>query len=200
MKAGRTAEVLLVMITMFIPGTSLGADREPGPKGTNPQMQQALSDAWLRGKVDMALLLNRYLNSFKISTSVKNGRVTLSGNVNTRIDRQLAEQIVMGIDGVHFVDNQLKVTPPDTSRQHVGGVNPGYQRLRDVTLTARVKSRLVLDNQVNAMAIDVDTHNSVVTLTGHVRSAAERERALRIVKNIENVKSVRDELKVVPAS
>src|SRR5690242_20036326 len=54
--------------------------------------------------------------------------------------------------------------------------------LSDSALTAKIKSKMVLDDGVNARAIDVDTSNATVTLTGIVRSADERDRAVRLAR------------------
>jgi osmotically-inducible protein OsmY len=49
---------------------------------------------------------------------------------------------------------------------------------------------------VKALAIDVTTEDGHVTLTGSVRSAAERERALALARETAGVKSVRDQLRM----
>ena len=63
-------------------------------------------------------------------------------------------------------------------------------------LTAKIKSKMALDDHVNAPAIDVDTSGSVVTLTGVVGSAAARERAVSLARDTEGVTRVVDRLQV----
>jgi hyperosmotically inducible protein len=63
-------------------------------------------------------------------------------------------------------------------------------------LTAKIKSKMALDDHVNARAIDVDTSGSVVTLTGVVASARERERALTLARDTQGVTRVVDQLHV----
>jgi hyperosmotically inducible protein len=62
------------------------------------------------------------------------------------------------------------------------------------TLTAKIKSKMALDDYVKARTINVDTKGSVVTLTGVVESAAERERAVRLAKETKGVTDVVDKL------
>jgi osmotically-inducible protein OsmY len=69
-------------------------------------------------------------------------------------------------------------------------------RLDDSSLTAKIKSKMALDDHVNARAIDVDTLRSEVTLTGTVASADERQRALRLARDTEGVTRVVDRLVV----
>jgi hyperosmotically inducible protein len=66
----------------------------------------------------------------------------------------------------------------------------------DSTLTAKIKSKMVLDDHVEAREIDVDTSGAIVTLTGVVRSADERDRAVRLARETEGVTKVVDNLRV----
>ena len=67
----------------------------------------------------------------------------------------------------------------------------------DSTLTAKIKSKMVLDDEVKARGIDVDTSGTVVTLTGVVRSAGERDRAVRLARETKGVTRVIDKLRVL---
>jgi hyperosmotically inducible periplasmic protein len=63
-------------------------------------------------------------------------------------------------------------------------------------LTAKIKSKMVLDDDITARGIDVDTAGTIVTLTGVVRSAEERERAVRLARETAGVTKVVDKLRV----
>ena len=63
-------------------------------------------------------------------------------------------------------------------------------------LSAKIKSKMALDDHVKARAIDVDTLGSVVTLTGVVASADERERAVRLARDTEGITQVVDKLQI----
>jgi hypothetical protein len=68
--------------------------------------------------------------------------------------------------------------------------------LEEGALTAKIKSKMALDDVVKARAIDVSTDNGVVTLSGTVSSAAEHERAVQLARETAGVKSVRDKIRV----
>jgi hyperosmotically inducible periplasmic protein len=70
-------------------------------------------------------------------------------------------------------------------------------RMSASALTAKIKSKMALDDHVNARAINVDTSGSVVTLSGAVASANERDRALRLARETEGISRVVDKLRVV---
>jgi hyperosmotically inducible protein len=63
-------------------------------------------------------------------------------------------------------------------------------------LTAKIKSKMALDDHVSGRAINVDTSGSVVTLTGVVASADERERAVRLARDTEGITQVVDRLQI----
>ncbi|HYB99916.1 MAG TPA: BON domain-containing protein [Candidatus Limnocylindrales bacterium] len=73
----------------------------------------------------------------------------------------------------------------------------------DVWITTKVKLALISSDGIHANAIDainVDTVNRQVTLHGSVRNAAEKEKAERVAKAVDGVRSVRNLLVVVPAA
>ena len=63
-------------------------------------------------------------------------------------------------------------------------------------LTATIKAKMVLDDHVRARTVNVEMTGSVVTLTGVVESAAERERAVRLAKGTKGVTRVIDKLQI----
>jgi osmotically-inducible protein OsmY len=77
-----------------------------------------------------------------------------------------------------------------TAASHVGA------SMSESALTAKIKSKMALDDHVNARAVDVDTSGSVVTLTGVVGSASARDRAVSLARDTEGVTRVVDRLQV----
>jgi hyperosmotically inducible protein len=74
------------------------------------------------------------------------------------------------------------------------GAAQAQQALNDGSLTAKIKSKMALDDTVKALTIDVDTDGTEVTLSGTVSSAAERDRALQLARETAGVTAVRDRL------
>lgn len=85
-------------------------------------------------------------------------------------------------------------TTAETSEMESGGA------VNDATLTARVKTSFISDPQVSALRIDVDTADGIVTLTGTVNSAAEKDAAERIARATSGVLDVVNSLQVAGAS
>ena len=69
--------------------------------------------------------------------------------------------------------------------------------LSDSALTAKIKSKMALDDSVKARSIEVSTTDHIVTLKGTVRSVAEHDRALQLAKETAGVERVIDRLGVL---
>src|ERR1051326_948154 len=96
--------------------------------------------------------------------------------------------------------------PIDTSKARETGAkigeatakvaNQAEDAIKHGAVTAKIKSKMVLDDLVKARNIHVETDGTVVTLTGDVDSEAERHRAVELAKETEGVTSVIDHLQV----
>jgi hyperosmotically inducible protein len=89
-----------------------------------------------------------------------------------------------------------KETARDASRETSETVGTAGQAVNDGWITTKVKSSFVGVDVLDGSDIDVDTNNHVVTLRGTVASEAARTRAASLAKQVEGVKSVKNELKV----
>jgi len=72
------------------------------------------------------------------------------------------------------------------------------ETIDDATITTRVKTALLNDPDVGGLRIDVDTFKGVVTLSGSVKSATERDKAMAIAKRIGGVTDVKSTLQIQP--
>jgi osmotically-inducible protein OsmY len=70
--------------------------------------------------------------------------------------------------------------------------------LTDAEITAAVKTKLLADTKVSGLAINVETTDHVVTLTGPVHSPAERAEALRLARTTKGARKVVSKLTVEP--
>lgn len=152
-----------------------------------------LKEARQEGSIWTAFALNRHLSPFSIDVEVENGRALLSGRVESQVERELAEQVALGIDGIQSVDNQLRVDP-QVQPQAAGGSLA--QRLDDATLTATVKSKLLWNRHTEGLDIDVDSQNGVVTLSGQAQTALAKELAGKLAANTRGVREVHNQLTV----
>jgi len=93
-----------------------------GHRGKGP-MGYARSDERIREMVCEALTDNDNVDASNIDIVVKNGEVMLTGTVDDRQQKRLAEDVVERCPGVKDVSNQLKIGSPSLSQNT--GNNPG---------------------------------------------------------------------------
>ena len=124
------------------------------------------------------------LKDDSIKTESKDGNVTLTGTVAEASHKSLAENTVESLPGVKSVNNQLVVS----------GEQPAEHS--DTWITTKVKTALLFHRNVSATRTTVYTKDGVVTLQGVADSMAEKELTTEYAKDIDNVKSVNNEMTI----
>ncbi len=150
------------------------------------------SDAGITTAVKSKLAADDTVKAYKIDVDTKRSVVTLTGTVDSAQAETRAVQIARSTDGVKNVIDQLSVARPSVATS--GAAVP--ETVTDPAITTAVKSSLLADPVASGLKIGVDTKDSVVTLTGNVKTAAERARAEAVAKNTKGVTSVVNKLKV----
>jgi osmotically-inducible protein OsmY len=110
----------------------------------------------------------------------------LTGKVDTEVDKALAEELVLSVDGVSSVDNELTVL----NDENVERTSQFVADLTDSKVETVVKTRLLFESEVDGLDIEVEVDAGVVTLAGRVESEAQRQLAITIAKNTDDVEKV----------
>lgn len=167
---------------------------------SDDDMETAVRTAWMEGKLETVFLLNRHLNNFTIDSEVMGDKAVLTGKVESDIDKDLAEQVALGVEGINSVDNQLQVVPGDDNDAEMDDDEAGErtfaQTMEDATLTAEVKMALLADDNTDGLDINVDTMRQQVKLRGKVDSAEQKDLAEKLASNIDGVENVDNQLTV----
>lgn len=150
------------------------------------------TDAGVTTKVKTKFAADPVVKAYQINVDTQNKVVTLTGNVDSSAAKVEAVRIARETEGVgNVVDNLVVVVkeppPPPAERATLPDVT-------DPAITAAVKAKLLADPDVAGLKIDVDTSNGVVTLSGRVKTAAEKAEALRLTRETTGVKDVVDKL------
>jgi osmotically-inducible protein OsmY len=122
------------------------------------------------------------ISSENIKVIVKNGWVTLEGEVEWQYQRNTAESAVRRIKGVKGVSNLIQIKPR---------AEPGE-------IKRRIQDAFRRSAEIDANRIVVEANGSEVILKGTVRSWAEREEAERAAWAAPGVTKVIDQIVVSP--
>lgn len=155
--------------------------------------QDKALDAWIDGKAETTLMFNTNLSAFDINTDVNQQVITLTGKVDSEIEKDLAEELLLTLEQVKSVNNHLTVMADPTVSLQEKTINT----LTDAKINTVVKTKLLMDQNIDGTDIDVDTTDRVVTLSGKVYSDTEHDLVVSIAQNTNDVKEVEDELTIV---
>ena len=116
----------------------------------------------------------------KIRVTVKDGWLTLEGEVNWQFQRVAAERVVRSLVGVTGVTNDIRIAPEVTAPD----------------ISQRIADALRRAADLDAKRIEVEARDGRVTLRGTVRTRAERRDAERAAWSAPGVIDVIDHITI----
>jgi hyperosmotically inducible protein len=119
------------------------------------------ADGDIAREVRGALRYSPALDGQVVSVEAQRGEVTLSGGVRSFVERDLAESLARGVEGVKKVTNRVTVRPP--------AHRPDAEIERDIS------ARLYDELRVNTAFVTPEVSRGVVRLEGYVADADARE-------------------------
>ena len=150
-------------------------------------VRAADTDSRIESSAAKSYTFKTTLKGDSIKVDSKDGVVTLTGTVTNAAQKSLAEDTVASLPGVKSVDNQLKLS----------GTQP--EEHSDTWIAMKVKTSLLFHRSVSATSTDVNVRDGIVTLSGEASNAAERELTTEYAKDIDNVKSVKNDMTIAKA-
>jgi hyperosmotically inducible protein len=171
-------KMILPSTLAVVAGTILMSSVSVRASGTDSRIESSAANSYV---------FKTYLKDDSIKTESKDGAVTLTGTVADESQKSMAENTVASLPGVISVDNELQIS----------GEQPAEHS--DSWITMKVKTTLLFHRNVSATATAVYTKDGVVTLQGVADSMAQKELTTEYVKDVDNVKAVKNEMTIARA-
>jgi len=144
------------------------------------------SDSQIQKDVMEQLKWEPFLNASEIGVAVKNGIVTLSGNVDSYSKKITAENAAKKVAGVKAIAEDIQI-----------GVSPAYNKT-DMEIAEAVLNALKWHSAVQEEKIKIKVENGNVTLNGEVEWEYQRTSAKSAIENLAGVRSVFNLVSVKP--
>ena len=121
-----------------------------------------MADDELRLDVVKALAIDPATDSYELDVAVHDGVVTIGGTVESLAEKELCLDVAAGVRGVRDVKNEITLLL-QTQRP-------------DDEILADVRRRVDMDVWTDAGPLEMDVSDGSVTVTGTVKSAAQKRR------------------------
>ena len=126
------------------------------------------------------------LSASEIGVAVKNGVVTLSGQVDAYYKKLIAEKATKRVAGVKPVAEEIQV-----------GISPGYHKT-DTEIADAIVTALKWHAAVEEEKIKIKVEDGIVRLEGEVEWEYQRTNAQSTIENLTGVRSVINLISVKP--
>ena len=144
------------------------------------------TDAELKKDILEELLYDPGVNVAEIGVLVKDGTVTLNGNVSSYSEKLNAVQATKRIAGVTAIADDIEVKLPESHRRTDGDI------------AAAAANQIKWSTTIPSGAVDVTVRDGWVTLEGKVEAWYQRLAAENVVKRLAGVKDVTNLVTITP--
>jgi osmotically-inducible protein OsmY len=118
-----------------------------------------------------------------VKVKANDGVVTLTGNVQDKDEKALAEDTVENLPGVTKVKNDITIKST-------------YPEHSDSWMALKIRSRLLVKSNVSAANTKVAVDNGAVVLSGTADNVAQKDLTAAYAKDIDGVKTVKNDIVV----
>ena len=155
-------------------GTGVSVAMDPRTIGT--QIDDSLMQKNLRAKLivmDKGYLLN-------VKTKVLDGRIFITGKVNTVEKKLKITKLGWEIKGARSVKNDLKIKEEFNFKQTA----------KDVLITSQLRAAFITNKKIKSVNYDIDTYKKIIYIYGISRNEEERAEVINEAKQVLDVEDV----------
>ena len=155
-------------------GTGVSVAMDPRTIGT--QIDDSIMQKNLRAK--LILMDSGYL--LKVKTKVLDGRIFITGKVNTVEEKLKITKLGWEIKGARSVKNDLKIKENFNFKQAA----------KDVLITSQLRTAIIANKKIKSANYDIDTYKKIIYVYGISQNEEERAEVINEAKKVLDVEDV----------
>ena len=155
-------------------GTGVSIALDPRSFGT--QIDDSIMQQNLRAK----LLSTDKSYIISVKTKILDGRIFLTGKVNSVEDKLKITKLAWEIKGARSVKNDLRIKEEFNFKRSA----------KDLLITSQLRAALIGSKKIKAVNYNIDTYKKKIYIYGIARNKIEREEVVKEAKEILDVKDV----------
>ena len=157
---------------VFGTGVSIALD----PRSLGTQIDDSIMDKSLEAKI-LTMNKNYFLN---VKSKVLDGRIFLTGKVDTPEEKLKLTKLAWEIKGARSVKNDIKIKSKFNFQQSA----------KDILITSQLRSAMIFNKKINSVNYNIDTYKKVIYIYGISQSSDEKDEILKEAKEILDVKDI----------
>ena len=155
-------------------GTGVSVAMDPRTIGT--QIDDSLMQKNLRAK--LILMDSAYF--LKVKTKVLDGRIFITGKVDTVEEKLKITKLGWEIKGARSVKNDLKIKENFNFKQAA----------KDVLITSQLRTAMIANKKIKSANYDIDTYKKIIYVYGISQNEEERAEVINEAKKVLDVEDV----------
>ena len=155
-------------------GTGVSVAMDPRTIGT--QIDDSIMQKNLRAK--LILIDSTYL--LKVKTKVLDGRIFITGKVDTVEEKLKITKLGWEIKGARSVKNDLKIKEKFSFKQTA----------KDVLITSQLRTAIIANKKIKSANYDIDTYKKIIYVYGISQNEEERAEVINEAKKVLDVEDV----------
>ena len=155
-------------------GTGVTIAMDPRTLGTQ------IDDSIMDKSIDARLLTVNKNYLINVKTRVIDGRIFVTGSVDTPEEKLAITKIAWETKGARSVKNDLKIKEKFNFQQSA----------KDLLITSQLKSAMIFNKKIKAVNYNIDTYKKIIYVYGIASSEEEKKEIIKEAKEILDVKDV----------
>ena len=155
-------------------GTGVSVAFDPRTVGT--QVDDSIMQKNLTGRI--LLIDKKYLLSVK--TKVLDGRIFLTGKVDSPEEKLKLTKLAWETSGVRSVRNDIKIKEEFNFQQSA----------KDILITSQLRSAMIFNKEIKATNYQIDTYKKKIYIYGIALTSEEKDEVIKEAKEILDVEDV----------